>query len=245
MSEPAAPEAAPGRREKRRRTRQQDRLERLGSLSAEAIHERDERRRWAAPGGSHDRLVGRLKQVLPVAVGLLAVFLAAAPFVSVQEVSFVLDKNKVDMASERLKVTEALYRGEDAEGRPFSLRAGSAMQKSSRDPVVQIADMEARLQLEDSSALLTARRGSYNLTREQVMVDGPVAFQTANGYRLTTRDVAIDLRSRTARSMGNVDGRMPVGTFSADRLSADLAERTVTLTGRARLRIDQNGLKGS
>jgi lipopolysaccharide export system protein LptC len=222
-----------------------DRLERLGTLSREAIDERDERRRWAAPGGAHDRLVRRFKTFLPIIAGVLAAFLAIAPFTSVTEVSFVLDKNKVDMASERLKVVEAYYRGDDALGRPFSLRAGSAMQRSSRDPVVQIADMEARLQLDDSPALLTAQRGSYNLTNEQVMVDGPVVFETANGYRLTTRDVLIDLPSRSARSRGAVDGRMPVGTFSADQLKADLAARTVTLTGRARLRIDQNGLKGS
>lgn len=240
MPDSPASDAEPSRR----RVPPEDRLERLGALSAEAIHERDLRRRWAAPGGRHDRLVRRLKAGLPVIVGLLGAFLAAAPFVSMQEVSFVLDKHKVDMANERLKVVEALYRGEDGEGRPFSLRAGSAMQKSARDPVVQIADLQARLQLDDSSALLTARRGRYNLVAEQVMVDGPVAFQTANGYRLTTRDVVIDLRERSARSLGAVDGRMPIGTFSADGLSADLVAHTVTLTGRARLRIDQNGLKG-
>jgi lipopolysaccharide export system protein LptC len=46
------------------------------------------------------------------------------------------------------------------------------------------------------------------------------------------------------RSAGRVDGRIPIGTFSADHLEADMAERTVTLNGRANLRIEQNGLKG-
>src|SRR3546814_15256949 len=72
----------------------------------------------------------------------------------------------------------------------------------------------------------------------------PVQFQTADGYRLTTRDVDIDMKARTMKSHGRVDGRMPVGTFSGDQLKADLSARTVTLQGRARLRIDQNGIKG-
>jgi len=46
------------------------------------------------------------------------------------------------------------------------------------------------------------------------------------------------------RSTGRVDGRIPIGTFSGDHLEADLNARTVTLQGRASLRIEQNGLKG-
>jgi lipopolysaccharide export system protein LptC len=37
---------------------------------------------------------------------------------------------------------------------------------------------------------------------------------------------------------------MPVGTFSANQLKANLAERTVTLEGEARLRINQNAIRG-
>lgn len=213
-------------------------------LSALATAERSKLRTWAAPGGSHDRLVTILKRCLPVAVGLLGAFLFTAPFTHQAEVSFVLDKNKVDMASERLKVTEALYRGEDARGRPFSLRAGSALQKSSRDPIVQLNELEARLQMENGGAVVSARRGNYNMDKETVAIDGPIQFQNAGGYRLTTRDVDIQLEQRRLRSRGSVEGRMPAGTFRADHLSADLEERTVTLEGNARLRMDQIQRKG-
>ncbi|MBU0555030.1 MAG: LPS export ABC transporter periplasmic protein LptC [Alphaproteobacteria bacterium] len=209
--------------------------------SAQARAEHGKLQRWAAPGGSHDRLVTSLKRVLPVLAGVLGAFLLAAPFTHQTEVSFVLDKNKVDVASERLKVTEALYRGEDGEGRPFSLRAGSAVQKSSRDPVVQLSELEARLQMEGGGAVVTARQGNYNMENETVAIDGPIQFQSANGYRLTTRDVDIRLNERDLRSRGSVEGRMPAGTFRADHLSADLEGRTVTLEGNARLRMEQLG----
>src|SRR3546814_5012762 len=75
---------------------------------------------------------------------------------------------------------------------------------------------------------------------ETVDVDGPVAVRAAGGYALNTRDVQIDLASRTAHSEGPVTGSMPLGTFSADRIAADIGERTVTLEGRARLHIVQN-----
>lgn len=213
-------------------------------MSLQAERERDRRHVWAAPGSSHDRLVRPLKTVLPIAIGVLTALLATAPFTHTSEVSFVLDKNKVEVARERMRVTEALYRGEDSNGQPFSLRAGSAVQKTSRDPIVELHELSARILLNDGPAVLTADQGVYNMDREDVDVQGPVQFQSAGGYRLTTRDVAIDLKARRMESRSPVDGRMPVGTFSANKLKADLHNRTVTLEGRARLRIDQNGIKG-
>jgi lipopolysaccharide export system protein LptC len=212
-------------------------------MSAAADSQRTQRQYWAAPGGRHDGLVTVLRRALPVMVGVLVAVLATAPFTHEQEVSFLLDKKKVDVASERMKVTEALYRGEDAKGQPFSLRAGSAVQKSSREPIVQLKDMEARLQIDGQASVVAAQKGVYDIEKERVGIVGPLQFQAEDGYRFTTRDVAIDLRSRRLASQQRVDGRMPIGTFGADRLQADLAARTVTLQGRARLHIDQNGLR--
>lgn len=95
-------------------------------------HIKSKRQVFAAPGGSHDRNVKLLRRILPIGVGALIAFLALAPLTTGNELSFVLDKNEVDVAKERLRVTEALYRGQDSEGRPFSLKAGSAVQKLCR-----------------------------------------------------------------------------------------------------------------
>jgi lipopolysaccharide export system protein LptC len=213
-------------------------------MSIQAEQQRHARRHWARPGGSHDRLVARLKNWLPMAVGVLSALLVTAPFTGGDKVSFVLDKNKVEVAKERMRVTEALYRGEDGKGQPFSLRAGSAVQKNSREPIVDLNDMSARILLSEGPAVLNARKGRYDMDSERVAVDGPVQFEAAGGYRLTTRDVGIDLKTRRMRSAGRVDGRIPIGTFSGDHLEADLGARTVTLNGRASLRIEQNGIKG-
>lgn len=211
--------------------------------SVAADHMRRQHRRWAAPGSAHDRSIAVLKTTLPVAVGVLAAILATAPFTHDREISFVLDKNRVDVAGERLKVVEALYRGEDSKGQPFSLRAGSAVQRSSREPIVRLTDLEGRILVDGQPSLVSASRAVYAIDKERIAVVGPVQFQRSDGYRLTTHDVAIDLRTRLLKSAGRVDGRMPIGTFGADRVAADLSARTVTLEGGARLHIDQSGLR--
>lgn len=211
-------------------------------MTQRADQMRDRRQLFATPGSSHDKMVRFLGMFLPAAIGVLVAFLALAPLLRNTEVSFLLDKNQVDIARERMRVTQAMYRGQDSEGRPFSLEAGSAVQKSSRNPVVEMNDLAARILLKDGPGVLEAGRGNYNMDTEQVSVVGPVQFSSANGYRMVTRDVDIDLPKRSMVSRGEVTGRLPTGTFRADRLKANLAERTVTLEGRARLRMTQGKL---
>lgn len=195
------------------------------------------RRAWAHPGSGHDRIVLLLGRGLPVGIGLLAAVLVLAPLYIGGDVSFVLDKNKVEVARERLRVEAAEYRGEDVKGRPFSIRAGSAVQKSSSEPVVQLSDLSAEIELDEGPARIAADKGRYDMEKHQVAVDGPIHFRTADGYTLDTGDSTVDLKTRTMASDGAVTGRTPMGSFSADELNADLEKRAVRLDGNVRLRI--------
>ncbi len=207
-------------------------------MSDIAARLKNQKRDWAHPGSAHDRLVRFSLIFLPIGIGTLAAFLVLAPLTTGGDVSFLLDKNKVDMASERLRIDSAVYRGEDNKGRPFRLDAGSAVQKSSAEPVVQLQDLSAQIKLEEGPATLKADHGHYDMQKEQVAVDGPIKFQTANGYTLDTHDATLDLKTRKLQSGGAVSGQTPMGVFSGDKLNADLENRTVALDGNAHLRIN-------
>lgn len=206
-------------------------------MSDVAARLRSQKRGWAHPGSSHDRFVRLALVALPAGIAVLGAFLVIAPLTMGGDVSFVLDKNRVDMAQERLRIDKAEYRGADAKGQPFHLHAGEAVQRSSAEPVVQLNDLSAEIRLPEGPASLKADRGHYDMDKEQVAVDGPVRFQTSDGYQLDTRDATVDLKTRQMESGGAVSGRTPTGVFSADKLTADLEQRTVRLDGNARLRI--------
>jgi len=212
-------------------------------MSEQGDQERREKRGWAAPGGSHDRVVKLLKLALPALIGVVGAFLVFSPLEEKQEVSFLLDKNKVGSAEERLKVSAAQYRGQDDQGRPFMLSAQSALQATSAEPVVDIRGLSAQIQLDSGPAGFRANRARYNMDNDHVDVVGPILFSAADGYRMGTRDVTVNMRNRTLVSRGAVDGRMPLGRFSADQLQVSLPDRKVVLNGRARLHIDQGGLR--
>ena len=154
-----------------------------------------------------------------------------------------LDKNKVEVAKERMKIEAARYRGTDGKGQPFELDAGSAVQKSSAEPIVRIQDLAAAIRLSDGPATVKAPSGRYDMDTEQVKVDGPIAVRGPNNYALDTQDAVVDLKTRQLQSTGAVTGTVRQGTFSANSMRADLESRTVRLDGNARLRIDPRATK--
>jgi lipopolysaccharide export system protein LptC len=199
--------------------------------------------RWAQPGSAHDRLIHWSKIALPSAVGALVAILALAPLDKQSDVSFILDKKKVENAPERMRVEAARYTGTDNKGQQFIMVANRAIQHSSDVPVVDIQGMFARLDMTQGPLLIGANRGRYNLDTQNVAIDGPVKVAGPDGYRLATRDVTVDLKQRQLASAGPVAGQMRLGSFQAGQLHADLGDRTVVLDGGVRLKIVQGAVR--
>lgn len=212
-------------------------------MSEAAVREREFRQHWAVPGSRHDRLIRFAKVALPSAVGVLIAFLALAPLGKEGDVSFILDKKKVDNAPERMRVESARYVGADNRGQKFEIEAASAIQRSSDVPIVDIHGMLARLWLSQGPVMIGANQARYDLDLQNIAITGPVRVVGPDGYRLETRDVNVDLKQRRLDSPGPVSGAMRLGQFQAGTLSADLSERKVVLGGGARLKIVQGAVR--
>lgn len=207
--------------------------------SAAAAHAADvrnwRRARAAAPGGFHDRLVSVLNRALPAAIGLILAIMILLPLGQSGEISFLVDRNKVPVTHERLRVDHATYRGQGRQGRPFGITAGRAVQASAERPVVELTNLVAWIETADGPARIWAPRGSYNFETDRIAIGAPVRFEAANGYRMLTNFVVIDLTASRAAGSGGVEGRSPAGTFNAERIVALLDEQVITLEGDARL----------
>ncbi len=212
-------------------------------MSEAATRERALKQGWAVPGSAHDRIVRWSKVVLPMAVGVLIAVLMVAPLDRRGDVSFILDKKKVENAPERMRVEAARYVGTDNKGQRFLITAQRAIQRSSDVPIVDISGIFARLLLPSGPVMFGANQGRYNLDTQRIVIEGPIRVLGPDGYRLMTRDVTVDLKSRELFSAGPVSGQMQLGQFRANRLRADLGERTIVLDGGARLKIVQGAVR--
>lgn len=212
-------------------------------MSERADLDRTMRRIWAASGSSHDRVIRILRYGLPLLIGVITAILVFSPFTQRAEISFLLAKDKVEVAKERMRVTRAEYRGQDEKGQPFALVAGSAVQQSSTEPVVLMRQLSGAINLAEGPATIAAAQGAYDMESETVAVPGTVQVRSADGYRIDASNVALDLKGRSLVGRGGVDGTLNIGRFSANQLTADLDTRIVRLSGNARLRINQGVLK--
>ena len=206
---------------------------RIETSEAKAL--RSQRQYFAAPGGRHDKIIHFLARALPVGVGIIAALMIITPLSPRGEVSFLLDRNEVSVIDERLSVDNAMYRGRDDLGRPFSITAGEAVQRSSAEGLVRMDELIAQLLLPDGPARLSADGGTYALYSEIVAVDGPIELVSVDGYRMTANGVSLDLEQREMVGDKGVEGEIPAGAFRAKSMRADLSARTLTLEGDARL----------
>ena len=201
------------------------------------------KRHWAEPGSRHDRLVRTAKFGLPVLGVVLIAVLAVSPFDKRGDVSFILDKKGVDKATERMRIESARYSGEDASGNKFVIQANRAIQQKSDVPIVMIEGIMAQMGLAQGPLVINAERGNYDLDNQMVQVNGPVKVVGADGYRLETSNVQVDMKQHTLQSRGQVSGTMKLGTFEAGQMHADLGSRTVVLDHGVRLKIVQGAVR--
>jgi lipopolysaccharide export system protein LptC len=212
-------------------------------MSEAAIRKHEALKHWAEPGSRHDLVVRYAKLGLPLIAVAFLLLLAIAPFDQRGEVSFILDKKEVDKAAERMRIETARYTGEDNKGNKFEITAQRAIQQRSDQPIVNIEGLMARLGLAQGPLVMAANQGRYDLDTQHVEIVGPVRVAGADGYRLETRDVTVDLKERTMLSHGPASGAMRLGQFQAGQLSADLGERKIVLGGGARLKIVQGAVR--
>ena len=195
------------------------------------------RQRAALPGSSRDTVFGILKWLLPaLALAVLATIIIW-PLTKAQEFSFLLSKDKVGVAEERLRLDNAVYRGETARGEAFVISAAGAVQHSSAVPIVELKALTAKLQMKDGPATVTALSGRYFMDKDRLQINGPVTMQSANGYSLDSATIDIDLNTREVTTDAPVTGTLPIGTFRAGNLQADVQGRRMVLDGGVHLRI--------
>ncbi|MCS6985871.1 MAG: LPS export ABC transporter periplasmic protein LptC [Sphingomonadaceae bacterium] len=203
------------------------------SLAARRL--KDRRRRAMLPGSTRDRRMAVLKRLFPLLAVTLLGTLVLWPLGNGRELSFILSKETSGRAPERLRLERAAYRGVTVQGEPFAITAARAVQQSSRDPVVRMTELSARVERASGPVTVRAPAGVYRLDQNRLELAGPVEAQGAGGYRLEAERVAVDLARSLVSSEHAVSGELPMGRFRANRFEADLAGQRVVLEGDVRL----------
>lgn len=189
------------------------------------------------PGATRDTVIQLAKIIFPVASLILLVVLIALPLSATQEFSFLLSKDSAMKADERMRMTEASYRGESARGEPFLITAESGVQKTSAVPVVMLTNLAAQIRRADGLSTVTAPQGEFLIDRNEVLIQGPVTARSESGFSLDGSRILVSIDTNRVTSTDPVSGTLPMGSFRSGSFEADIEGRRVVLEDRVRLRI--------
>ena len=112
------------------------------------------------------------------------------------------------------------------------MTAGSALQKSVADPIVEMQNLSARITLTDGPATIVAPTGQFDPRTQGLEVPGQINFNGPRGYTLQTTGAKVDLKKRTMEGQGNVSGTLPQGNFTtnlfAGRVNYNFSRKLLT-----------------
>jgi lipopolysaccharide export system protein LptC len=181
----------------------------------------------------HSRLVRWLRRFIPIIVvggiGLYALatwlnplrVLANLPNVG----NLVISGRKVMMAAPRLA-------GYTRDGRSYELTATSAAQDLTKLQFIELKDIHAKVQLEDSSLVeVKADGGLYDTKTEAVTIKDHVLVTSTAGTEVRLLEAFLDLRKGHIVSQKPVEVLMPSGRIDAQKLEITGGGDVVTFGG--------------
>ena len=194
------------------------------------------RRRPPSPSGiARRRLLIRLtKFLLPLAaLGLLAL-IALWPELDRAKDHGRLTFSQFSAEVDGAKLTDARYRGLDAEGRPYTITAKTAKQMTPER--VNLTTPVADVTLKDGGWLqVQSKDGVYLQHAESLDLSHEVILYRDDGTTMTTQSASIDLKNGAGAGSEPVHVEGPFGTLDAQGFLLTDNGAAIQFTGPARL----------
>jgi len=172
----------------------------------------------------HRRRVSRLKIALPA----LALVSAAAIFVSLA-LNQRADEHVAGAGTPGIEMHAPVLKGTGDNGKPYEVVAAEAAQ--SREGLVALTEVAAKVELEDGLMTLTARSGTLHPETGATSVSGGVVIELGGIYRFETERAEGNMKTGIFSGDAPVKVTGPMGTIEAAGFRIEKSVKQVTFTG--------------
>ena len=191
----------------------------------------------------HSRLVRILRIAVPgavllslaaiVGVSIFNPFRMLMPKLPIDSGSMVVSGTKITMESPHLA-------GYTPDQRPYELWAKAATQDITDPDHVDLADLRAKVLMEDQSTLfLDARTGRFDNKQQQLDLHKDIFLRTSTGYEARLNSAFVDMGKGTVSSDDHVDVKLTNGTLTADRLRITEGGDVIRFEGNVVMHLDK------
>ena len=186
----------------------------------------------------HSRRVRRLKFVVPaLAVGIALAFplysyMMAPEAVPVATESSAISDGKLVMSNPKLEgFTSALL--------PYAMTAVRAVQDATRQGVIELEDISARLPLSaENTAQVDAARGTYHQNDNTLSIDSDITITTTDGIAAKLKSAFLDMSKGRMKTEKPVEISRPGSRITSDSMSVEDNGKVMIFEKRVRVNID-------
>ncbi len=188
-------------------------------------------------GARYTRFVAWMKLLLPVFAASVVALVVIWPQLQEQPDAFHLGLSSISVHEKSgQQVVNARFTGSDAEDRPFTVTADSAIQRMDASDSFELELPRADISMTDGSWIaLAAETGTYHKKEQILALGGGVNMFHDSGFEFRTRKAEIDLARGNARGRDPVSGQGPFGSLSASGFVVLDHGNRIIFTGKAKL----------
>lgn len=195
----------------------------------------------------HSARVRWIKRLVPLAIVLAVVGIGAVSILSRLKLSIDLpfDIGQLSLSGSRLTMELPKLSGFTDDNRGYRITARTAVQDLTQPDVIELADIEARLELADKGwASVNARTGSFDTKKQFITLGDGVDLAMNGGYAGKLADAQVDIKAGTIATAHPVVFTYLDGKLVADRLDVTDRGARALFQGHVQLDFRLNNLPG-
>jgi lipopolysaccharide export system protein LptC len=195
-----------------------------------------------ASAARHSRLVRILRIAVPVTVVLaMASIVAVSTFLNpFSMIPVKVDSGNLVVTGTKITMESPHMSGFTPDQRPYELWAKTATQDVTDPDHVDLADLRAKVLMEDQSLLfLDARTGRFDNKQQQLDLHKDIFLRTSTGYEARLNSAFVDMAKGTVSSDEHVDVKLTNGTLTADRLRITEGGDVIRFEGNVVMHLDK------
>ena len=129
--------------------------------------------------------------------------------------------------------------GTDKDNQPFEIIASQARQHTDDRAVIELDDVNAKLQLKNGPQLrVIAHRGVLDTNNQLLQLAGPISLSSSEGYLIHTDEARADLKNGLLTGQRPIEASGSFGTIRADGFSASKADQRINFIGNVRVHFE-------
>jgi len=196
------------------------------------------RLRASRAGGRYTRFVALMRIVLPVVAAVLVLLVVIWPQLNEDTHRFrLMEQSGISLKDGGdQQAVNARFTGTDAQNRPFTLTADSAVESQTTPDAVTLAFPKADITTKTGAWIaLSAANGLYHRNDKILDLYGDVTMFHDSGFELRTASARIDFNQSDATGDQPVEGHGPMGTVKAKGFRVIDGGKQMWFTGQSKL----------